>query len=295
MNFALFLVVLLVCFAITSAGTPAARPTLHPTIFPTSSSPTFAPTAKPTVHPTELPTKEPTLVPTARPTGQPTDAPTERPSASPTAMPSITPTEAPTEVPTRDPTFHPSAKPTAEPSAEPTERPTARPTGVNYVTLTKGGSYIGTVATDYFTISSPTDVILTGNGGSDRYIIKLVPGTHVIITDFNSDEDVIDLSELEGMYSEQFLDIIDEENALAISLPNGQLITLLDVTEDEFNKDCFAWASHAQAVPNRDACGLCFFIVVVVLLYGFYYQVYKAYTIHKQMEQIPHQEVATGK
>jgi len=278
LKIAILVLCITLCYSITTKA-PSTAPTVRPSVEPTTFKPTFAPSEGPSLHPTASPSHTPT-------TAVPSHSPTLDPTAKPTTFPSVAPSEKPTESPTADPTARPSEHPTAEPTAEPTPRPTA----VNFVSLTKGGVYVGTDATDYFDISATTDVIITGNGGSDRYIVKLAPGAHIVITDFKSDDDIIDLSNLDGMYGLKFLEIIPETDALAISLPNGQLITLLGLTEEEFNTDDFVWARNAQASPNKNACGLCFFIVCVVLIYGFYYQVYKAYTVHKQLQQAALQE-----
>lgn len=58
--------------------------------------------------------------------------------------------------------------------------------------ITSGGSYIGTPCNDKFIISSPTDVNITGNGGSNIYVIYPSPMT-LDITDFDQTKDTVQL------------------------------------------------------------------------------------------------------
>jgi hypothetical protein len=109
-----------------------------------------------------------------------------------------------------------------------------------------GYMYLGTVANDTIVGSESDDILmgmegndtLTGGLGADTFVFNQEGGDD-IITDFSSDEDVIDLSAFAGSRYDLMQHITQTGNDVNIDLGNGDSVTLEGVDLNSLHTDDF--------------------------------------------------------
>ncbi|HEX8917553.1 MAG TPA: hypothetical protein VF898_03545 [Chloroflexota bacterium] len=140
----------------TATATATSTATRTPTNTATATSTaTSIPTNTPTSTPTATATASPTSTSTA--TSTPTNTPTRTPTSTATATATSTATSTPASTPTNTATATATPSPTSTSTA--TSTPTNTPTSVNNLTVSIGGSAVGS----YF-VPSPGTILLTYPG-----------------------------------------------------------------------------------------------------------------------------------
>jgi len=202
--------------------------------------------------PTGAPTKTPSIIPTKSPSFGPSQSPTNVPSLSPSFIPTSSPSPIPTQIPSIIPTVYPSINPSLSPTFSPTIAPSFSPTispTPKYIIIevTSGGTYSGTAANEEFIIDSAANTVINGGGGSDEFTILPHENIVTTITDFNSSDDIINLSAFDTIYSISDLDIVYTSKT-AINLPNKEQINLSNLAK--VTSANFVFASVNTLVPT---------------------------------------------
>eukprot|EP01040_Poterioochromonas_malhamensis_P011888 gene11888-12971_t len=229
-----------ILFFPTNLPSLSPRPTQRPTVIPSQSpDSSVAPTSYLSLAPTIA---SPTVSPTVR--VQKTHKPTfSKPSLCPTRSPSIKPTLAlkkPTK--TRSPSFRPSPLPSVKPSTIKHQfmNATSSPFTVNLITV--NGSYTQTGGNMVYEINAIGSVVIQGGKGKEGksiYVIEAVNSNSVIITFFDTTNDVLDFRQ--DPYVSGLKDVSYSTNPLTLVLPPYQqtivlknLNTINDLSDDNF-------------------------------------------------------------
>ncbi|MCT4635319.1 MAG: integrin alpha [Rickettsiales bacterium] len=116
-----------------------------------------------------------------------------------------------------------------------------------------GGVYIGTSLNEDFIIDSLSDVTLTGGKGNDLFTVKPNSNTQTIITDFDKDNERIDLSFFDNIQGIDDLTITS--GSAMVNLGNDQTIRLLDLDPSDVAEDNFIFAQNNND-DNEDGSGI---------------------------------------
>lgn len=246
-----------------STVTPSAAPS-NPTALPTTapSGPTVSPTREPTT-PTATPTKTPSVVPTFTATARPSRAPTAKPTFS--VASSALPTRAATARPTMNPSVKPSRSPTLRPTINlnPSSQVTSQPTvsaqnNFSTIFIDQGGNYSVTLVARQvqYIITAKTDTRITSHSIVSKYVVKMSAGVRTIITNFDSDTDMIDLTAFSEISS--FDELSYRNSSFTLLLPNGQMIVLGNIQhkgELSAKNFLFSSASLLPSTSNDDGSG----------------------------------------
>ncbi len=87
--------------------------------------------------------------------------------------------------------------------------------------------------------SGTSDDILSGGNGKDIFVITPSAGNNIIITDFNADNEIIDLTALTNIPVFAALNITVNGNDTRINLTNNQVITLKNTTPGQIRAENF--------------------------------------------------------
>lgn len=249
-----------------STATPSAAPS-NPTALPTEapSGPTVPSIRQPTT-PTATPTKTPSVVPTFIATAKPSRALTKKPTSSVT--PSALPTRAATTRPTMTstPSIKPSRSPTLRPTINlsPSSPITSQPTlsaqnNFSTIFIDQGGNYSVTLVARQvqYIITAKTDTRITSHSRVSKYVVKMSAGVRTIITNFDSDTDMIDLTAFSEISS--FDELSYRNSSFTLLLPNGQMIVLANIqNKGELTAKNFLFSGASVLSPstsNDDSSG----------------------------------------
>jgi hypothetical protein len=206
------------------------------------------------MSPSERPIEVPTFAPTA--TLVPTRHPTQRITASPSLQkPSLRPSEETSKKPTKFPIVRPTIYPTL-----------FTPQNIIYFDefIVNGGQYIrNKINNTNYIINITSNVVITRSGKAAIFTIIPNPNTTITIEDFNISHDIISFRIFGGIfnmwslsitmfnfntsklnYSEQHrnLLVIDQLHDLRITLPNNQLIYILNTSQTDLQTANFIFS-----------------------------------------------------
>lgn len=107
--------------------------------------------------------------------------------------------------------------------------------------INSGGVYIGTSSNENFIIDSSSDVTLTGSGGNDLFTVKPSSNTKITITDFDKENEKINLSFFDNIQGIE--DFTITSGSAIVNLANDQTIRLLGLEPSDITSDNFIFSS----------------------------------------------------
>lgn len=103
--------------------------------------------------------------------------------------------------------------------------------------INSGGVYVGTSFNEDFIIDSSSDISITGGGGNDQFTVKPNSNTQTTITDFDKDNEKIDLSFFDNINTID--DFTITAGSAMINLEDDQTIRLLNLQPSDITADNF--------------------------------------------------------